>query len=441
MKNKKSLQYVFYLTIFLTFFLGSCTEFEEPGLIYDPNRINTTKSPAIDEIIPGGSAVAGVREITILGKNFIPRDTIWVQRDTVMVPRDSAQLFIGGRVARLKSISDSVIIAYRPPNYGQLIVEYVIPNADAVSNRISYNVERPITELVGYENVTPFVMDIDRYDTAWVCKRRIIYKVDPSGINLLRWRSTDLPAAFLKFWDAKFGKGGYLYLIVDLRTGIYRLNRNDTLNPVVYATLPMPATYYPRKMDVDENGNIYAGGSNGLYLVDTNRVVTTVGDYTTGSTFGEIRVIKDASNNRFVYALVGPSNAIADSQKYNSIYRSAINSDGTLGARQLVVRDSVPAGSTITSFNIRNDGQIYLALKSHPQYYLFVVEANGSITPFYTENILPSVVASAPVDQLVWGHNNNILYLNRSKYSGGLERVYRMGMESNGAPYLGRDLN
>jgi hypothetical protein len=173
-------------------------------------------------------------------------------------------------------------------------------------------------------------------------------------------------------------------------------------------------------MDFNTNGNIYAGKTNQLYLVKTDTSVTPVGDYS-GITFIEIRVI-----NGYVY--------VADS---TSLYRSAINPDGTLGNKEGLFNVTTPVNLSprrISSFNIATDGKIYLSLMSDPKYSVFILE-NGTIIPFYMESILPFTV-----DQMIWG-NGRYLYLSRGKsLTSTFVRFYRIGMGKNGAPYNGRNL-
>jgi hypothetical protein len=94
----------------------------------------------------------------------------------------------------------------------------------------------------------------------------------------------------------------------------------------------------------------------------------------------------------------------------------------------------------ISSFAIDEFGNIYMCLRNHQKYSLFVREADGSVTPFYTdENILPNTV-----EKLIWG-NSRYLYLSSSSLhalgstlTDAPGRIYRMAMDRNGAPYQGR---
>jgi len=213
----------------------------------------------------------------------------------------------------------------------------------------------------------------------------------------------------------------------------------DSSTPHTYATL---SANNASKFDFDENGNIYTGKSNGLFLVKPDGTNSSVGDYSGTNTFGDIRVIKDAGNNKFVYALNGVT--ASANQKFTQLYKSPINSDGTVGNKQLVYDISIDAdfsGCTISSFAVKSDGTVLLSLytgsatNGKQNYSLFVLENNGSLTPYYEEKtILP-----VGIDQLIWGSGQS-LYLSKGKTNTSSTRFFRMGMEQNGAPYTGRNL-
>jgi hypothetical protein len=392
----------------ILFLVSSCTEYKEPALIFDPNEVNPIGSPVITSVMPAGSAIAGVREITILGGNFTSGDTTWV--------------FIGSQSPIIKSISNTEIVAYRPPNYGNALdIKVVVPSAEAVGRLGDYNLEIPIAELPIF-NSPPrfFVMEVDKYGACWVAGPRRIDKISSDGLFATVFMDrTMFNSRFVSFTDMKFGAGGFLYLALGLRTEIFRIDpRDSTRAPETYVVLPNATA----KLDFDASGNIYTGGGDGIYVVDANRTITATGHYG-GKTITEIRVF-----NGYLY--------VSDAK---NVWKSVIGAGGSLGPDELVVNlNDLPSlsGCTISSFNIDVAGTVYLALRNHPQYTVFVVESEASVTPFYVDNIIPSLV-----DQLVWGHDSRYLYLNRSNsLIGAGSRVYRMGMERNGAPNLGRDL-
>jgi hypothetical protein len=411
----KLVQRLLHTAALVLFFVAGCNKFEEPGLIYDPNKANNTSSPVITSVIPAGSAIAGVREITILGQNFKAGDTTWV--------------YIGNQSPMIKTLTDTKIVVYRPPNYGNsLDIKVVVPSAIAVAKVSNYNVEMPISDVPIFNSPPQFsVIEADRYGSFWICAPRAIYRVTPDFLFATAFMDrTKLNARFTAFADMKFGRGGYLYLLAGLRydytttrTEIFRVDPADSTKAVeVYATLPSSTA----RLDFDEGGNIYTGGTDGVYFVNTSGTITPTGRYA-GVTITEIRVYKDS-----LY--------VSDAK---NVWKNSISPGGAVGAPQPVVNlNNLPALATcsITSFNLDTDGNVYLCLHGHPQYCVFVLESDGSVTPFYLDNIIPDLV-----DQLVWAYNSRYLYLNRSiSLVGAGSRVYRMGMEKPGATNYGRDL-
>jgi hypothetical protein len=366
-------------------------------------------------VTPPGSAIAGVREITIQGENFTVGDTTWV--------------FIGNQSPMIKTLTDAEIVVYRPTNYGSsLEIKVVVPSADVVAKVSSYNLEQPTIELPIFNGPPQFsVIEADKYGSFWICSPRAIFRVTPDGLFFTTFMDrTMLNSRFTSFADMKFGLGGYLYLVTGnrylytgTRTEIFRVDPADSTKAVeVYATLPSNTA----RLDFDEQGNIYTGGSEGVYLVNTSGTVTSTGRYA-GVTITEIRVF-----NNYLY--------VSDAK---NVWKNVISAGGTLGADEPVVNLNNLTGfadASISSFNLDTDGKLYLCLRGHPQYSVFVLESDGSVTPFYVDNILPNLV-----DQLVWAYHSRYLYLNRSiSLIGAGSRVYRMGMEQEGARNFGRDL-
>jgi hypothetical protein len=393
----------------LVLFLGvGCNEFTEPGTIFDPNQVNPTENPAITSVDPPGSAIAGVREITISGQNFMAGDTTWV--------------YIGNQSPIVKTLTDTKIVVYRPPNYGSSIdIKVVVPSADVVGKVSNYNLEQPINEVPIFNSPPKFfVIEADKSGSVWICAPRAIYRVTPDGLFVTTFMDrTKLNTRFTQFTDIKSGVGGFLYLVTGVGTEISRVDPADSTKAVeAYATLPSTTA----KLDFDEQGNIYTGGSGGVYFVNTSGTPTATGQYA-GVTITEIRVF-----NNYLY--------VSDNK---NVWKSSLSTGGTLGAPQpLVNLNNLPGLATcsISSFNLDADGTVYLCLHGHPQYSVFVLESDGSVTPFYVDNIIPDLV-----DQLVWAYHSRYLYLNRSiSLVGTGSRVYRMGMEKEGARNLGRDL-
>lgn len=412
MNKKKLLQYIYLslLNVVILFLSWACNEYNEPPLIYNPDSEVSPNSPAITSVIPEGTAPAGVREITIMGQNFMSGDTTWI--------------FVGNNSTPvIKSISDTKIELYRPPNFGNpLEIKVVIPNAIGGIAKVSYNLEAPIdsisTFLAGSGLSNFSVMEIDKNGTFWTSSNRHIDTVSADGLFFGTCKDrTILPSAFSSVTDLKFGRKGFLYALVG-RNSIYLIStavKDSSKKALVYATVPGSVS----KFDFDEQGNIYAGGSE-LYIVtatsDTTGEAVSTGQYS-GINVSDVRVF-----NNYVY--------VSDEK---NLWRSQINGT-SLGNPELLANldNAGLADGTIASFNLDVDGNVFLCLQNI-DYSLYALENDGSITPYYVDNIVP-----LQAKQILWGYNNRYLYINRSGITSGM-RVYLLGMEKKGAPNYGRD--
>jgi hypothetical protein len=408
MKKKKSLSLLFCLFIFMLICFAACNEYNEPGAIFVPDKPYPA-SPVIQSVTPANSAVAGVREITIAGSNF----------STVA---DSNWVIIGGQRALIKSASANSLVIYRPPTFGTgLSLKVEVPSTLSAAVVNNYTIEEPISQF-GDFTLTPrafFCMDLDKQGNMWMASRQYFYKLSADAYTLTTYMTNTTflkDKKFVEFYDVKVGPDGFVYTTVKNKPEIYRIDPVTAADPEIYVTLPSNTA----KMDFNSNGDIYSGQANGIFLVKPDKSVSAVGDYGTSTSFVEIRVI-----NGFVYAM--------DS---TTMYKSAIDSGGTLGNKQVVYNiasSSNISSCTMSSFAMAEDGTIYLCVKKHPQYSIFVLESDGSATPYYFDNILP-----INVDQIIWG-STKTMFLSRGRSAVTADpRLYRMGMDKNGVPNLGR---
>jgi len=401
MKNKITVKISFGFILAVIVFVGGCTSYDEPPLINAPDR-QYSNSPVITNIFPANEAVAGVREISINGQNFAVNgeDTNWV--------------FIGGTDAMIKSITADKIVVYRPPTSGEVNISVVIPNALNVAKVNKYMIEEPVISFgdFRYQNYDLTAMEVDKNENLFVATRREIWKLAPDGIELTQ--ISRLGSDFAKITDLKFGPDGYLYVAISKRD-IYRIDVT-TGNEEKYVNIPKTTD----RIDFDENMNLYAVRKDGIYVADPAKNMT-FNDYYVGTTILELRVF-----NGYVYS------ASSDFLWRNKI----LDNKGTLGESEVVLDlKNVEGFSTcdISSFSIDSDGTILLCLLNNPNYSVFVLEKNGSVTPFYKADILPH-----SVDQIIYG-SGRYMYLNRGiSLVRDSIRVYRMGMEKIGAPYYGR---
>lgn len=383
----------------------ACNEFIEPEKIYDENK-TLNSGPQITSIVPADSAVAGVREIIINGSGFAVNgtDTNWV--------------FVGGEPALIKSISENQIVFYRPAKAGNdLTISVVIPSAEGFGKKGQYKVSQAISSWGDFQFLyySLTCVEADKNGNLYIGTRRKIYKLTSDGIiltNILGSDGDQYPSAWSNITDMKFGKDGYLYVCIS-KNDIYRVNPADG-NEAVFASFSSRV----EKMDFDQYGNVYAGRRDGIFVVH-NGTVSGSGQLS-GTEITELRIY---DNNLYVATK-------------KAIYRLSINENGNLGSSQLVTDISaMPEYSNceISSLTIDGDGKLILCLKGHPKYSVFLLENNTTLSPYYFANIIPS-----GIDQLTFG-SDRYLYLNRGiTVPKDSTRLYKMGMEKAGAPYLGR---
>ena len=424
MKRKCVLYFIFGLSILALVVLSACNDFSAPPTMWDSNKSYTTGS-IITGVSPLNSAIAGVREISIRGKFSNKLDSNWVYFGTEQAI-----------IKRMSATADTLVV-YRPIISGAVTIKAVIIQADSLA-MVPYNLESPIisSDISAIPTGFVAVMEANKNgtvggDTIWMASTGYITMLLPNGIDLIPYKdtsylkpkisnkSTDFTKAFT---DMKFGPHGFLYATFAGSKSIYQLDPASTA-PIAYVTFS--AAYSSSVFDFNSNGDIYFNGlRSGLILIkqgSTTPVVVGSADYA-GATFVGIRVY-----NGYMYA--------ADA---TSLFRSLINPDGSVGGKQPVINiaaDTSLRGCTISSFNFASDGTVFVSLLGNANYSLYVLE-NGSLSPYYHNNILPTGIS-----QLIWG-GGRYLYLRSSTATS----LYKMGMAKGdntpllGAPYLGRSL-
>ena len=414
-------------SILVPVLFSSCEKFEEPGSIYEPSTISTTDDPAISGVSPAGVAVAGVsgRIIKIYGKNLGVKngtDTDWV--------------YIGGQRAIIKEIVQNTSITIARPllsagKYGSKIVLSVTnPKAIDTSSSVEYMVESPGSLVGDYASIvaTMMAVDFDNDENIYIVAGRQVWRNDFSGVTLTQLLGTaNLVSDFRGTTDARFGPGSpgkVLYVAVG-KNYIYSV-RADTastsIKPVKGGTLPAVVT----KLDFDADGNLYAGGSEGIFKINTTDGSVSSNLGFAGTVIKQIRIF-----NGNIY--------VADSVRIWKCQLGGSTLDPGNPIVDLTSNSSLNS-CRISSFTLDEGGSLYLCLRNHPKYSVFVRENDGTITPFYDdENILPKTV-----EQLVWANSGN-LYLISNSLPGATagifssNRVYQMKMDRKGAPYLGRN--
>ena len=77
MKRKNILYFIFGLSILMLVALSACNDFATPPKMYNPNQ-SYPPGAVITSVLPVNSAIAGVREITLIGKFSSNLDSNWI---------------------------------------------------------------------------------------------------------------------------------------------------------------------------------------------------------------------------------------------------------------------------------------------------------------------------------------------------------------------------
>jgi hypothetical protein len=427
--------YVLLSSALVGLIVGSCNHFAAPTSVWDPSQ-QYGIGPVISSVLPSPTAIAGVKEITIIGRNFaghIDSNWVWYDADSIGAA--------GIKSYSLSGATDTIVI-FRPANFGtNLLLKVVVPAADSTA-KYAYTMEQPVvsTPLTTISG-TSFVMTTGggntTGDTVWIATTGYVYQLLPGSVAPSRIMDTSylkqkvlnpttgkmVNSDFVKpFMDMKVGPGHVLYATfkdVAGDTVIYRLDPDSSL-PVKYATFSDKKT--AGYIDFDDNGNLYTGNSLGLWLVKPDGSTSQATTDYNSLTIVALRVV-----NKYVY--------VASS---SGIFRSPINSNGTVGSQETVcsiTSDTSLAGASITSFDVASDGTVFVSLSGKPNYSFFELQ-NGALLPYYRDaSIVPTGIV-----QVTWGAGR-WLYLNT-----GSTTLYSMGIAKDdgtardGAPYLGRGL-
>jgi len=407
-----------------------CEYNNKPGIIYPVMTTDTTGSPTITGILPAATAIAGVREITIVGANLGIKngDTNWI--------------YIGGVQPIIKEIQESHITIYRPSlsndRYGKTIdVSVTNPKLIENSSHIAYSVELPGAVVGDYTSISTILAiacDNQASENLYTTSPgKSLYRTDFAGVSLsILLNSINLSSGeYVSMTDMSFGPGAYEknLFFADGKNYIARTFVADTIfGNKKYTPIKLTVPAEVSQLDFDEKGNLYVCGNGNFYVADssvgtsTAPTFTPMTGYTGGLNIRKIHVVKESGND-YLY--------VADSL---GVWKCQIAGSSLVSCAQVVNLLSDPALSTclITSFEIDEHSSIFLCLKNHPKYSLFIRENDGSITPFYYDpTILPHTV-----DKLVWG-NSKYLYLISSSLAGA-GKIYRLTLDRYGAPYYGR---
>lgn len=398
----------YFTSIFvLGFLISGCEEYPEIDTVW-PSDENLAENPIITSISPSAdSAFGGFSILTISGENFSP---------------DSGNntVYIGGEKVFPISESKTEIVVQAPSIFGDTIsVKVVTPTAEKIAS-YAYRLQTLYEEFGGYNNadkVRSIAMDNDG-NLYSMMGDRTVRKITPDGESS-EFGTTTFPQAS----EMRFGPNNTLFLVKVSNRILYTIPEEGG-EVQEYATFPDYVDDERVKLnsfDFDENKNIFiAGLGGGAFVVNSDTVVTSVGDHV-GFSIKSVRVF-----DGYVY-FAG----------VREIYKNRIiDNQGNLDAKELVVDLSETSEfdlHDIKSITFSSDGKTIIGTDPNDEDDdpILIFTIDGDVEALYPGQLL------APAYQVLWG-NGSYIYVNRYHSSPEFRRVITVNMLGEGAPYYGR---
>ncbi|MCI0513172.1 IPT/TIG domain-containing protein [candidate division KSB1 bacterium] len=400
MKQKISmLSLVFIIGGLTALFLGC--EADNPASIYKAAETGLP-TPVITQILPANNILAGIGEITIVGKNFstIPAENR-VYLGKVQVP------VVAATATELK---------LKSPNLpgDSIAIQVGVQGAYLFSNTLYYQILVTESEIMKFApDELPYAITCDKDENIYVSlvasgAGKGIKKITPAGQML-----DFAPKGGETFWSAiKMGPGGVIYGVRQVRA-IFQVTAGVT--PASWVSMPK-TTAKLVDLDFDSELNIWTVGNNvEIYRVKPDKTIKAF-PFT-----ANLRAVRVFQNYLYV---------AGEKDGKNMVWRFKIVSADELGAEEVYFDFSAAyPGSAIYALTFAGDGDLYLGTDT--QDGVVIVHPNMSQEPLYPGLIKPINIS------FTWG-NGNYLYTTRQAGTDITQTIIKVEMLKNGAPYFGR---
>ncbi|MFB0515530.1 MAG: IPT/TIG domain-containing protein [Candidatus Neomarinimicrobiota bacterium] len=381
-------------------------EFEEPTSIWDlPDDPDATTTPVVTNVEPADWNMAGIGVMRIIGSNF-------------SATADSNVVFFNDTRAEIVSASNAVITIKTPLLVGDsLKIKVARLGAYLFSSPVYYRI---LPSVVSYGTLLaselPAAITVDSDENVYVSlQSNILRKIAPDGIL------EDYDATFFQSDGMKVGPGGLVYATWNLRKR-GRVSYFDTTGVQTDWVAFGKEAY---DLDFDQDSSLWVALATDLVRVKPDGSQSTMDTYS-----------YDLSSVRIYdgYVYVMETDASTGAQK---LWRSAIQGDGSLGTKQLVLDFSSIdkfTGVTINCFTFSSSGDIYFATDAATSALIVYYAAEDIFEYFYPGLIKP------PITYFGWGTDS---YLYASKPTTGAPQILKIDVrlervKQYSAPYYGR---
>lgn len=371
--------------------VSGCDWDDAGASLFDPNADPARPDAVVTEIVPAQTTLAGVGQVTIHGSNFSA------------TPEENIVLFNDARATVLEASPERLVV--RAPNVQGDAVQVRVTTVGA----INYSQARPIqllpavTSLGGFApQESPRGMVTDDQGNTYVA---IFFGPNPAGV--LRITPDNQREQFVApegwtYVDMTFHPDGQIYMARGALAVIYRMSP-ETGQPGIW--MFQPAMGPINRLEADEWGNIWAGGTSGNI-----HHITPAQERTSYPFAGDIRGISYHDGYLYVSGI---------REGVGALWRAAVTASGAGEFEDFLVFSQHAAldGATPADVLVRDDGSLFLAT-SRAEYALLHVQADGSWSSFYQ----PLSSMQPTLTGMSMGPNN-YLYASRQGASPSVVRV------------------
>ncbi len=386
------------MLVFLALVLINCTH-QEPGSLYKANK-SYNPDPVIDSIVPK-TAIAGVSDITIYGKNFSEdnkKNCVYF-KSTLIEPISSTPTELYVHVPDVKG--DSVLV--RVSTIGAL----------NFSNSVYYRIDPAFIEYGNFgKNDNIKRIACDKNEVVYVLNGKSLVRVNTDQVQ-----DTLCTISASVVSDMKIG-GDYIYY-VRKNNYLYKVSLNSGEEEKF---VKAPIKIY--SIAFGEDNIIYLGGRKSALVsmdLDTKEFVELY-DYS------DFYFFAMTVYEGYLY-LVG----LDYSSREYKIIKNKIIDKTTLGESELVLNWTQLVGNTdVTITDILFDGEGNLLISTDSEEAgMFVLSKDGIVNPLYGGLIPSAIIDMAP-------GNDKFLYGIKKTGADEEQRVLRIILPVGNAPIYGR---
>lgn len=394
--------------IIILFFTGCETDY--PPSLYDPDD-QGKPNPIIISVEPAEGVYAGIDTITITGENFSP------------VIEENFVYFDGNKPVILSASVTELIVQAPVIKGDSLKIQVAVPGAHLFAEYYPYKIEFAAIEYGGIDEYS------DAYGIACDTLENLYVSFGPEGPDKIVKITTGeeeidyVPDAGGSYKAMKMGPGGYLYAA---RTKwIYQAPPDGGLIEKFTVRLPQSVN----DLDFDLYGNIFVAAKKAIFYVKRDDA-----SHETAANYDDPSIILNSIRifNGYVY-VAGYYTGSDTTVVQKGIWRNEITSpDGDLGPTELVFDWGLyvgESGPNILAITFSEDGDMYIGAEDGNA--ITVLHPDGDAEPLFPTILFP------PATVFCWG-NDQYLYVNRKSATPSEQRLIRITMGKNGAPYYGR---